>query len=64
MLLHRQKSDKVEWMYTGALGAENRDDFLLGKPVDKTVLLKGTKQDDAATDLLVHVLTAYIAAPL
>eukprot|EP00730_Choanoeca_flexa_P014060 TRINITY_DN6010_c0_g1_i1.p1 TRINITY_DN6010_c0_g1~~TRINITY_DN6010_c0_g1_i1.p1 ORF type:complete len:410 (+),score=66.42 TRINITY_DN6010_c0_g1_i1:43-1272(+) len=46
---HKKKSDKVEWMYTGAMGAaENRDDYLLGKPVDKTILLKGSKQDEAA----------------
>ncbi|EDQ91032.1 uncharacterized protein MONBRDRAFT_31693 [Monosiga brevicollis MX1] len=43
---HRKREEKVEWMYAGAMGAaDNRDEYLLGKPVDKTVLLN-TKDDE------------------
>ena len=54
--MDRKKSDKVEWMYAGAMGAGNRDDYLLGKAVDKTILLKGNKnEEDTMTSVRVSV---------
>jgi hypothetical protein len=45
----RKKSEKVDWMYAGTMGAANRDEYLLGKPVDRSLLLNSDKPDDALT---------------
>ncbi|XP_041433724.1 CWC25 spliceosome-associated protein homolog S homeolog isoform X1 [Xenopus laevis] len=36
----KKKDDKLDWMYQGPGGAVNREEYLLGRPVDKYILDK------------------------
>uniref|UniRef100_A0A8C5NMR8 CWC25 spliceosome associated protein homolog n=1 Tax=Junco hyemalis TaxID=40217 RepID=A0A8C5NMR8_JUNHY len=50
---HRKREEKLEWMYQGPGGMVNRDEYLLGRPVDKFILDKvGDKDSTGDTGLL------------
>ncbi|XP_071307015.1 pre-mRNA-splicing factor CWC25 homolog isoform X6 [Agelaius tricolor] len=49
----RKREEKLEWMYQGPGGMVNRDEYLLGRPVDKFILDKvGDKDSAGDTGLL------------
>ncbi|XP_064589611.1 pre-mRNA-splicing factor CWC25 homolog isoform X2 [Zonotrichia leucophrys gambelii] len=49
----RKREEKLEWMYQGPGGMVNRDEYLLGRPVDKFILDKvGDKDSTGDTGLL------------
>ncbi|NXP61800.1 CWC25 factor, partial [Chloropsis cyanopogon] len=43
----RKREEKLEWMYQGPGGMVNRDEYLLGRPVDKFILDKVGDRDGA-----------------
>ncbi|NXP96443.1 CWC25 factor, partial [Passerina amoena] len=43
----RKREEKLEWMYQGPGGMVNRDEYLLGRPVDKFILDKVGDKDSA-----------------
>ncbi|NWT76392.1 CWC25 factor, partial [Prunella himalayana] len=43
----RKREEKLEWMYQGPGGMVNRDEYLLGRPVDKFILDKVGDRDNA-----------------
>ncbi|XP_005531562.1 pre-mRNA-splicing factor CWC25 homolog [Poecile atricapillus] len=46
----RKREEKLEWMYQGPGGMVNRDEYLLGRPVDKFILDKVGDRDGASGD--------------
>ncbi|XP_032934786.1 pre-mRNA-splicing factor CWC25 homolog [Catharus ustulatus] len=46
----RKREEKLEWMYQGPGGMVNRDEYLLGRPVDKFILDKVGDKDSAASE--------------
>lgn len=34
---NRKKDDRLDWMYQGAAGHVSRDEYLLGRPIDKNI---------------------------
>ncbi|NXH57357.1 CWC25 factor, partial [Rhabdornis inornatus] len=45
----RKREEKLEWMYQGPGGMVNRDEYLLGRPVDKFILDKVGDKDTAGS---------------
>uniref|UniRef100_U3KFS1 CWC25 spliceosome associated protein homolog n=1 Tax=Ficedula albicollis TaxID=59894 RepID=U3KFS1_FICAL len=45
----RKREEKLEWMYQGPGGMVNRDEYLLGRPVDKFILDKVGDKEPAGT---------------
>ncbi|NXH44184.1 CWC25 factor, partial [Dicaeum eximium] len=45
----RKREEKLEWMYQGPGGMVNRDEYLLGRPVDKFILDKVGDRDTAGS---------------
>ncbi|XP_062364295.1 pre-mRNA-splicing factor CWC25 homolog [Cinclus cinclus] len=45
----RKREEKLEWMYQGPGGMVNRDEYLLGRPVDKFILDKVGDKDAAGS---------------
>ncbi|NWH41123.1 CWC25 factor, partial [Chloropsis hardwickii] len=45
----RKREEKLEWMYQGPGGMVNRDEYLLGRPVDKFILDKVGDRDGAGS---------------
>ncbi|XP_053856123.1 pre-mRNA-splicing factor CWC25 homolog isoform X1 [Vidua macroura] len=45
----RKREEKLEWMYQGPGGMVNRDEYLLGRPVDKFILDKVGDRDPAGS---------------
>ncbi|NXR85972.1 CWC25 factor, partial [Hypocryptadius cinnamomeus] len=43
----QKREEKLEWMYQGPGGMVNRDEYLLGRPVDKFILDKAGDRDGA-----------------
>lgn len=35
--LDRKKDDRLDWMYQGPAGQVSRDEYLLGRPIDKQI---------------------------
>ncbi|NWI78994.1 CWC25 factor, partial [Dryoscopus gambensis] len=48
----RRREEKLEWMYQGPGGMVSRDEYLLGRPVDKLVLDKAEDGEAGASGLL------------
>ncbi|NWR49229.1 CWC25 factor, partial [Regulus satrapa] len=48
----RKREEKLEWMYQGPGGMASRDEYLLGRPVDKFILDKVCDRDEADAGLL------------
>ncbi|NXB81650.1 CWC25 factor, partial [Donacobius atricapilla] len=44
----RKREEKLEWMYQGPGGMVNREEYLMGRPVDKFILDKAGDAGDAA----------------
>lgn len=37
MISNRKKDDRLDWMYQGPAGQVPRDEYLLGRPIDKQI---------------------------
>ena len=40
--MYRKQPEKLDWMYAGSMSASDREEYLLGKPIDRGFM----KQDD------------------
>lgn len=34
---YRKRDDRLDWMYQGAAGQVSRDEYLMGRPIDKQI---------------------------
>ena len=58
----RKKEEKLDWMYQGPGGMVNRDEYLLGRPIDKYVFEK-MEEKEAGCSSETGLLPGSIFAP-